>query len=110
MIRGKISQTPARVPRDLALQAQQVGHSLAHHLQTLAQQVAHRLGPLLRPGGDHDAALSGLEADVDMLDAALSFTRDFGSVRMRALARGHWLPGDLESTAGRPGGYRHPAR
>jgi hypothetical protein len=63
-----------------------------------------------KPGAGNTAVVvSGLEADVDMLDAVLAYTRDFGSVRMRALARGHWLPGDLESNAGRPGGFPRAA-
>jgi hypothetical protein len=49
--------------------------------------------------------VSGIEADVDMVDAVFRYTQEFGSIRMRLLARGHWLPGDLESTAGRPGGF-----
>jgi hypothetical protein len=53
--------------------------------------------------------VSGLESDVDMVDAALRFTQDFGSIRMRLLARGHWLPGELESSAGRPGGFPRAA-
>lgn len=59
-----------------------------------------------QPGAVGTAVVvSGVEADVDMVDAVLRFTHEFGSVRMRVLARGHWLPGDLEATAGRPGGF-----
>lgn len=57
-------------------------------------------------GTDQTAVVvSGLETDVDMVDVVLRYTQEFGSVRVRLLARGHWLPGDLESTAGRPGGF-----
>jgi len=62
------------------------------------------------PGANRTAVItSGLEATVDMVDAVLRYTDEFGSVRVRLVARGHWVPGDLESTGGRPGGYPRPA-
>lgn len=49
--------------------------------------------------------VSGVETDLDMIEVGLGYDRSFGRWRLRALGRGHQLPGHLDPVAARPGGW-----
>jgi hypothetical protein len=78
--------------------------SLAYSLWSLSRGIGWE------PVGTGTAqVVSGVETDLGMLEASLMVVRNLGRVRMRLMARGHWLPGSLESAAGRPGGFPREA-
>ena len=53
--------------------------------------------------------VGGLDTDLDMIEATLSYTHRFGEVRMRLLGRGHYIPGSIELVGSRPGGWPRAA-
>ncbi len=66
--------------------------------------------PAPLPGEPRTALTVGdLETDVDMIEATLRYSRRFGTVRMRLLGRGHYMPGGMELVGSRPGGWPRAA-
>ena len=67
-------------------------------------------GPEPLPGEPRMARFVGdLDTSLDMIEATLSYSRRFGTVRARLLGRGHYLPGGLELVGSRPGGWPRAA-
>jgi hypothetical protein len=50
-----------------------------------------------------------LESTLDMIEATLRYSRRFGTIRMRLLGRGHYMPGGIELVGSRPGGWPRAA-
>ncbi|RKZ15445.1 hypothetical protein DRQ53_09000 [bacterium] len=62
------------------------------------------------PTGTRTASVvSGLQTDLHMVEAGLSYTWLIGELRLRLLGRGHYLPQGLEQSGGRPGGFPRAA-
>lgn len=60
-------------------------------------------------GARQAQVISGLETDLDMLDAHLRVSWYLGAVRLRLYGRGHYMPGGLTLAGGRPGGFPRAA-